>query len=239
MAMTATEIEIRRIKWDRKFQKELRKYFKKFNKIDYSTASYMDLRMQLNEAINNSNLYNILYNLWIGTVNDFGRFVFGRLKNQKAFNLLEFGALSYIQGVVFNRIQRINDYSKKVLSNILDTAMEEGLSIPNTVKAIKEQFTSWSKWRATRIARTEVVSASNFGSLQGAKQSGAEVKKVWIATFDSRVRKTHKKAHGQTAAMGEKFKVGNAELEFPGDPRGPAKEVINCRCALGYKEVQG
>jgi hypothetical protein len=34
--------------------------------------------------------------------------------------------------------------------------------------------------------------------------------------------------------MDEKFKVGDAELMFPGDPEGPADEVINCRCAVGY-----
>ena len=236
--ITADEIEIRRIKWDKKFQKDLSKYFKKLKKIDYSTESFSQLQLDVNRAVDKSGLTNVLYKLWLACVRDFGIFTYGRLKNQKSFNLLEFGMISYIQGVVFQRVTKINTFSKVALSRILNRAYEDGLSIPNTVKLIKETFTEWSKWRATRIARTEVVSASNYGSLQGAKQTGPGLKKFWISTYDSRTRKTHKKAHGQTVEMDEKFKVGKAELEFPGDPRGPAKEVINCRCAIGYKEVE-
>lgn len=237
MAITPTEIEIRRIKWDKKFEKKLRKYFKKFRKINYTAENFSELRLEINTEIDKSNLHNILYNLWIGCVRDFGIFTYNRLKNQKSFSLLEFGVISYIQGVVFNRVTKINTFSKIALGRVLTRAYEDGLSIPNTVKEIKSVFGSWSKWRARRIARTEVVSASNYGSLQGAKQTGEGLQKYWIATFDSRTRKTHKKAHGQTVEMNEKFKVGKAELEFPGDPRGSAKEVINCRCAIGYKEV--
>ena len=32
--------------------------------------------------------------------------------------------------------------------------------------------------------------------------------------------------------MDEAFDVGGAQLQFPGDPDGPAEEVCNCRCTL-------
>ena len=56
--------------------------------------------------------------------------------------------------------------------------------------------------------------------------------KVWLATDDSRTRETHDLADGQRTLMSEPFRVGGAALMFPGDPRGPAQEVINCRCSL-------
>lgn len=235
---TETEIEIRRIKWDKKFEKELNKIFIKLKKKKYVAENFSELRLEINTAIEKANLYYTLYNLWIGCVSEFGRFTYNRLKNQKSFNLLEFGAISYIQNIVLQRVSKINLFSKLILGKILTKSFDDGLSIPDTVKQVRGVFGSWSKWRAKRIARTEVVSASNYGSIQGAKQTGLGLKKFWIATFDSRVRKTHKKAHGQTVGMDEKFKVGKAELDFPGDPRGLAKEVINCRCAIGYKEVE-
>lgn len=238
MAITPTEIEIRRRIWDKKFQKELRKYFNNLRKGVEEAESFSQLQLQVNLLIDKSNLTDVLYKLWIGCASDFGKFTYNRLKNQKSFSLLEFGIISYIQGVVFQRVTKINTFSKIFLARILNRAYDDGLSIPNTVKEIRNVFKGWSKWRATKIARTEVVSASNYGSLQGAKQTGQGLMKTWIATFDSRTRKTHKKAHGQVVGMDEKFKVGNAELEFPGDPQGPAKEVINCRCAIGYKEVE-
>jgi len=30
--------------------------------------------------------------------------------------------------------------------------------------------------------------------------------------------------------MNEPFLVGGASLMYPGDPNGPASEIINCRC---------
>jgi hypothetical protein len=34
--------------------------------------------------------------------------------------------------------------------------------------------------------------------------------------------------------MDEPFTVGGASLMYPGDPAGPAEEVINCRCCVGF-----
>ena len=85
--------------------------------------------------------------------------------------------------------------------------------------------------RAVTVARTETIGALNAGrwdsfdavnALLGADQPLVQ---RWLSTEDSRTRKTHRDAD-----MTGYFQVGNADLRFPGDPRGPAKEVINCRC---------
>ena len=55
---------------------------------------------------------------------------------------------------------------------------------------------------------------------------------AWLATIDARTRRTHAAADGQRVELGQKFSVGRAELRFPGDPRGPAAEVISCRCSV-------
>jgi len=56
--------------------------------------------------------------------------------------------------------------------------------------------------------------------------------KQWIATDDRRTRPTHDAADKQRTLLRQPFRVGSAELLFPGDPRGPAAEVINCRCTM-------
>jgi len=93
--------------------------------------------------------------------------------------------------------------------------------------------------RSMVIARTEVIGASNYGSLSGAEQAqedfDLEIKKIWIRTFDDRVRETHKKAGDHKPIdLDAKFKVGKAELKYPADPDGLASETIQCRCAIGY-----
>jgi hypothetical protein len=56
--------------------------------------------------------------------------------------------------------------------------------------------------------------------------------KQWISTEDARTRPTHVAADKQRTLLSEPFVVGGARLLFPGDPRGPAAEVVQCRCSL-------
>lgn len=102
--------------------------------------------------------------------------------------------------------------------NYLDTDTESGFEALAT--------------RATRIARTEATGAYNGASLQAAviEQDilGIELQKVWVASMDGRTRDSHFAADGQRIEMDEQFTVGGAQLRYPGDPQGPAREVINC-----------
>lgn len=52
------------------------------------------------------------------------------------------------------------------------------------------------------------------------------------STDDTRTRPTHHEADGQRTLLTEPFIVGGARLLYPGDPRGPAQEVIQCRCSF-------
>lgn len=95
------------------------------------------------------------------------------------------------------------------------------------------------KMRANTIGRTETLSALNGGRDEAVKQlvdtgavSSENVKKIWDATGDARVRPTHAAADGQVAGEDGFFSVGGARMEHPGDWRGPARERINCRCFM-------
>jgi hypothetical protein len=97
------------------------------------------------------------------------------------------------------------------------------------------------QWKARRIARTETIGAYNGGAYEGAlfraDEQGLDMAKRWLATLDTRVRPTHLAAHEQLARIGDPFTVGDAELAFPGDPTGPAHEVIQCRCTFLVHEL--
>lgn len=116
-------------------------------------------------------------------------------------------------------------------------AVEQGEGIRKIAKRIKDtvetKYDEYSTYRATRIARTEVVSSSNLGSYQSAVQTGLDLDKEWIATRDSRVRDPHKIADEQTRELKEDFFVGGEYLPYPGGGSLPANN-INCRCSLGY-----
>jgi hypothetical protein len=112
-----------------------------------------------------------------------------------------------------------------------------GESVPKLTARVRAAI-GVTEPRARMIARTEVHGARNtvamgtmlsFEALYGVPTG--VINKQWQAALDERTRPTHVVADNQIVAMNAPFMVGNAELAFPGDPSGPAAEVINCRCA--------
>ena len=106
------------------------------------------------------------------------------------------------------------------------------------------------RWEALRIARTESTAASNLGGLRAVENSGYVMEKEWVSALDSRTRRQpkdwydHREMDGKKIPLEEPFVMGSAKggedrLMFPGDPKGRASNIINCRCTLIYKPVKG
>lgn len=73
----------------------------------------------------------------------------------------------------------------KKLRKILLDSMEEGLGIPEIRKKLLETFSDWSKFRAEKVARNEILRASNKAALETYRMAGVR-KKIWATYFDSR-----------------------------------------------------
>ena len=150
---------------------------------------------------------------------------------------------SYIRQRLGSRIKSITDntieQARRIIRRSAETALDEGQGSMELARVIRDALNTemipMNTWRALRIARTEVVGASNAGSLLGAKELNVPMNKIWIATFDSRTRDTHAAMNGVKVDMSEAFNVGGWPMECPGDPDAPADEVINCRCTVAYE----
>lgn len=138
-----------------------------------------------------------------------------------------------------NRLVRLPD---EVYARIV-AEVEDGLrnaeGVPDITARVNLVLTATGseRWpnRARTVARTETMGAVNAGiwraAVLDAQDRGDPAPfKAWLATEDTRTRPTHHAADGQRTLLTEPFIVGGARLLFPGDPRGPANEVINCRC---------
>jgi uncharacterized protein with gpF-like domain len=86
--------------------------------------------------------------------------------------------------------------------------------------------------RAEMIARTETHAAMQYGSMEAADATGVVKTKTWVAAVDARTREDHAEMDDQTVPMDEEFTGAAEGMSFPGDPAGPAEQVINCRCVL-------
>ena len=125
--------------------------------------------------------------------------------------------------------------TRALVTDTLVKAGELGLGAKEAARLLRDQVASLTPGRALLIARTELVSASSFGSLLGAEATGLALDKYWIATRDARTRQSHIAADRQTVDIAALFSIGGYPAKHPGDPRLPAAECVNCRCSLGYK----
>lgn len=140
-----------------------------------------------------------------------------------------------------NRLVRLPDEVYGLIVAELERGIREQEPIPDIAARVSMVLTATGseRWphRAVTVARTETLAAVNGGVYRSA-QLDAEARgdpapfKQWIATADQRTRETHKEADKQRTLLSEPFVVGGARLQFPGDPAGPANEVINCRCSM-------
>lgn len=153
---------------------------------------------------------------------------------------------NFVKRRLWTRIQSINQTSIEIAGRIINDALEEsineGLGAYETATKVKKNLIQkgieYNQWRALRVARTEIMTASNIGSLEGAKASGEQLEKYWIATYDDRTRDTHMEVESQNPrGMNEGFRVGAWLMECPGDPDGGPEEVINCRCGIAFQTV--
>jgi uncharacterized protein with gpF-like domain len=144
-------------------------------------------------------------------------------------------ALGYIgQEAIRQRITSITNTTRQQVINAVAIGYSQGLGQDGVASFILDRVPEFSLYRGRMIARTETHGAANFGATEAARETGLPLRKEWIAAQDERTRQSHADADGQIVGQDETFDVGGSRLEYPGDPSGPAEEVINCRCALGW-----
>ena len=161
---------------------------------------------------------------------------------------------TYINTIGGNRITQINRFTKAYvlakLRPILNEGIQEGLGIQEIARSIVSNIAEYTgkfaNYRASRIARTEIIGSSNRASLASVEAAGLQgmVLKRWLPTIDpERTRESHlEMANHPAIPLDQKFEVKRADggsefLEYPGDPNGSPGNVINCRCTVIYERV--
>lgn len=149
------------------------------------------------------------------------------IKQKSLFNIDDPITAKWIEDKAMKFGEEVNSTTISKLKAELSAGVLEGEGIDKLSERIKGLFEEWYRGRNETIARTEVLSSNNAGTMFGYKQSGIVKKKEWLATRDSRTRDTHAEMDGEQVAVNKKFSNG---LDFPGDPNGDPGEIINCRC---------
>lgn len=140
--------------------------------------------------------------------------------------------LEFIRRHVAKRVTQIDDTTRDHIKNAVQRGRDNGQSVTEIARVIRDAAPTISSTRAHLISRTETHTAANEGAVTAAGELGIELTKEWVSAGDDRVRDDHADVNGQTVAMGEDFDVGGEAMRYPGDPDGSAANVINCRCAV-------
>lgn len=150
--------------------------------------------------------------------------------------------LPYVDYVTANRVVTVvgteRAYAIDLIKESTEQALAEGLSASQTTalisRLVTRGFETTLSFRADRIARTEVAAFANYASFRGAMSTEVPFRKMWMATMDSRTRFDHIQIDSTTIEKEERFNVGGYPMMHPCDTSGPAEQVVNCRCRLGY-----
>jgi SPP1 gp7 family putative phage head morphogenesis protein len=157
---------------------------------------------------------------------------------RKHGSTLAFRELSQtIAGLITDHVFEASDRTMdRVIGQVMDNlagSYNEGLGIKETADLLRQEFENMQRYELRRIARTEINSLQNQGTMLAQQELGVQYHQWWTAE-DERVRDeadvSHVQMHGQIARVGEPFSNG---LLYPGDRsggEGTIREWINCRC---------
>ena len=128
--------------------------------------------------------------------------------------------------------------AKKINSQMLQ-GIVNGEDIPTIARRIQSVVKSNAE-ASIRTARTMCTASENLGRmdmLHEAENLGLEMKKVWLASSDTRTRDWHAELDGVEKDVDEPFNNEYGDIMFPGDPDADPANVYNCRCSLTYEVV--
>ena len=171
---------------------------------------------------------------------DGGKLIMDDLNVGIAFDQNDPRAIKWIAENAKNAGWSITQTQYDRLKVVLMDALADGLSIPKIRDRI-EAAMEVTKASAERIARTEVLKASNRGVWLGMQQSGVVEGKRWLATADRRV--CPRCAEMEGATMRDKpldepfFKKGDS-FTFHGTDETPAPTDAGLTDVFDYEEIQ-
>lgn len=113
-------------------------------------------------------------------------------------------------------------HTNELVKETLQEGVQAGEGSAELGRRLRRSFDEFTKPRAERIARTEVLNASNYATQEAYRQSEVVQKKEWLAALDERTSVECADLDGTVVPLSKSFPGG---VDFP--PLHP-----NCRCTI-------
>ena len=247
----ASRIKYRKkwLRWHKQYEREayreLQKTFHRFsNNIEWNDLTKFNYISEVQMSVNSKLMgdsYNTIYkNVGLTHGNRVGKGINTELKE---FTTTKFES-DFLKNLALlfvdpkngwkNRIITVNKTFSDEIIKLLSVRLAEGKTIEQAQIEVRKIVNkpNFNRPQALRIARTETTAAANFAATEASGVSGFVMLKEWISALDARTRDDHSAVNGKRVPEGEAFSVGGEKLLYPGDPRGSAGNVVNCRCTV-------
>lgn len=146
--------------------------------------------------------------------------------------------MNYVNTTGVEDIKSIIDLNKATMRKIIDENLEKGPR--KLARVLQKEFNISARWRAERIARTEVLKASSYASELASRElvfRGIGLKKVWLSNTIRNFRPAHLALNFTEKPYDGYFEPNGNKMWRPHDIGAPASEVINCGCTLKYEPL--
>ncbi len=156
-----------------------------------------------------------------------------------AFDMSTAAVRAYLEKRVFRFSFEVNEETNKILSDSLAEGVKQGEGVPQLRKRVEETFDGMVKYRSERIARSEVIRASNFATTEAYEQSGVVDSVEWLST-EGNACEFCESMDGKTIPLGNTFfQKGDSFEGKDGGTLDLSYENINfpplhpnCRCTV-------
>ena len=140
----------------------------------------------------------------------------------------------------------ITNTLKEQINKVIQKGVKEGWGVDRIVRELNDS--SFPKWMAERIVRTETNKATNTGAMVAAADLNIAVNKAWLSIIDNRTRRIprnqydHLHMNEVQVGYNERFIVPSTKtvdaMLYPGDPSASAGNLCNCRCTLMFIPIR-
>lgn len=156
------------------------------------------------------------------------------------FQPWEWGINKRITDNIRKMWKEIDDYTVEKLANVIKESNELWLWAQDIANNITKVFDNFTETRALKIARTEVVRASNQATIEAREQTWLVQGKERFTAEDERTCEFCNSLHGKIVKSnkgnffnkGEELKIGDKKLKFDYESIKWAPLHPNCRCTL-------
>ena len=231
--------------YERKAYRIIQKHISSIIKRLPKNASLYTFELEIDVAIMRDDIVKMYREIYQTIGIDYGNKINKTLEKTKKANVLFNNELLkeillFLSSDGGVRITSVRDtLVADVIKSIQESLGENGtvIDLRNAIQSIISKNQTFYKWQSLRIARTETTTSSNFAAIKTAEQSDLVLDKIWISVQDNRTRITpydHFDMNNQKQELEKPFFVGGENIQYPGDAKASAGNVINCRCVIAF-----